>query len=172
TYAELDERTTRLANALLESGLRRGDRIATWMEDGIAYVEVYLAAAKAGLVVAPINARFVASEADYQLEDAEAAALVWTPGLAERVAELAAHPALRMTIVAGPHSGPEPTLEDLVARGSGDALSPPGPEDLFILGYTSGTTGSPKGAMLTHRSVLSIGRQNALSFRLSGHTVF
>jgi fatty-acyl-CoA synthase len=172
TYAELEERTTRLANALLDAGVQRGDRIATWMEDCLEYVEVYLAAAKAGLVIAPINARFVAREADYQLEDAEASALVWTPGLADRVAQLDEQGGLKTTICVGGTSSAEHAFEDLLASGSSAPLSPPHPGDLYILGYTSGTTGRPKGAMLTHRSVLSIGRQNALSFRLSGHTVF
>jgi acyl-CoA synthetase (AMP-forming)/AMP-acid ligase II len=166
TYTQLAERTTRLANALLDSGLvQRGDRIAAWMEDCIEYVELYLAAARAGLVVAPINARYVAPEAAYQLADAQVAALAWTPELDARVAALG-------DAVAGLATIPVADFEELIASGSSAPLSPPSPDDLYILGYTSGTTGRPKGAMLTHRSVLSLGRQNALSFRLSGHVVW
>jgi acyl-CoA synthetase (AMP-forming)/AMP-acid ligase II len=172
TYAELEDRSTRLANALLALGLVRGDRVATWMEDRIEYVEVYLAAAKAGLVVAPINARFVAAEAEYQLQDSGAGVLVWTPGLVERVAELAPRSTPVVTIsVDGSPRAADHAFENLIAEGDAMALSPPAPDDLYILGYTSGTTGRPKGAMLTHRSVLSLGRQNALSFRLSGHSI-
>jgi len=172
TYAELDERTTRLANALLELGLEPGHRVATWMDDCIEYVEAYLAAAKAGLVVAPINARFVAAEAEYQLEDSGATALLWTVGLSEGVAELPARDAPLITVAVGDSSHPgQYPFEELVAAGSATPLQPPDPDALYILGYTSGTTGRPKGAMLTHRGVLALGRQNAHSFRLSGHTV-
>src|SRR4051812_21443671 len=80
SYAALDERTTRLANGLLGQGLDRGDRVAAWMEDTIEYVELYLGAAKAGLVVVPINARFMPDEALHQLTDASARVLVCTPG--------------------------------------------------------------------------------------------
>ena len=60
TYRTLDERTSRLATGLLDAGLAPGDRAATWMTDGFAYVEIYLACAKAGLVVCPINDRHTA----------------------------------------------------------------------------------------------------------------
>jgi acyl-CoA synthetase (AMP-forming)/AMP-acid ligase II len=173
TYAQLEDRTNRLANALLNVGLVRGDRLATWMEDRIEYIELYFAAAKAGLVMAPINARLVAAEADYQLQDSEAAALVWTPGLDDRVSELAAPDAALKTIRVGGSGGvADHGFEELVASGDHLKPAPPDPEDLYILGYTSGTTGRPKGAMLTHRSVLSLGVQNALSYRLSAHVVF
>lgn len=172
TYVELDNRTTRLANALLSAGLRRGDRIAAWMEDRIEYVELYLAAAKAGLVVAPINARFVAPEAAYQLADSEAASLVWTPGLDQRVAELHEQLESLCTIRVDGRGEADLDFEDLISAGSTAPVAPPAPSDLFILGYTSGTTGRPKGAMLTHGAVLSLGRQNAISFRLSGHVVW
>ena len=56
SYAELDDRTDRLANALLAQGLEPGDRVAAWMEDVVEYVELYVAVAKAGLVIVPINA--------------------------------------------------------------------------------------------------------------------
>jgi acyl-CoA synthetase (AMP-forming)/AMP-acid ligase II len=172
TYAQLHERTTRLANALLDAGLQRGDHVAAWMEDRIEYVELYLAAAKAGLVVAPINARFVAPEAAYQLEDARAAAVVWTPGLDERVAALGPVVSSLTTIRVGGRGAAQHAFEDLISTGDSAPLSAPHPDDVFILGYTSGTTGRPKGAMLTHRSILALGRQNALSFRLSGHVVW
>jgi fatty-acyl-CoA synthase len=173
TYAELDARTTRLANALFDAGLMRGDRIAAWMEDGIEYIELYEAAAKAGLVVAPINARFVALEAAYQLEDSEPAALVWSSGLDERIAALDPERLEDLcTIRAGGRGAAKHDFNQLVTAGASTPVAPPHPDELFILGYTSGTTGRPKGAMLSHRAVLSLGRQNAISFRLSGHVIW
>lgn len=173
TYGELHERSTRLANRLLALGLEPGERIALWMEDCIEYVELYLAAAKAGLIVAPINGRFVAAEARYLIENCGAAALAWTPGLTEQVHALGAAALPRLTIGVRGAEGAEHDLEQLVAEGSADSVpAGPEPDDVFIIGYTSGTTGRPKGAMLTHRAVVAVGRLNNVSYRLSANTVF
>ena len=171
SYAELDERTNRLANSLRGLGLNPGDRIATWMADVFGYVEVYVAAAKAGLVVAPINARLAAPEAAYQLDDSGASALVFTEDLTSKLESLP-DGALdgRLVIAAGAaHDRATERLEDLTTQGGAQPLAPPDPEALYILGYTSGTTGRPKGAMLTQASVLAICRLNASSFRLPAH---
>ncbi|MCW2795714.1 AMP-binding protein [Nocardioides sp.] len=168
SYADLDLRTTRLAQALLANGLERGDRVAAWMGDCFEYVEVYLAAAKAGLVVCPVNARSTPAEATYLLQDSSARALVWTPDLDDKVAELDQD--VWGTVVAvsvGPTDVVEVhDYERLLASSSTHDVVAPIPGDLYILGYTSGTTGRPKGAMLTHASCLAIARQNAFSFRM------
>ncbi len=171
TYAELDRRGTRLANGLLGIGLRPGDRLATWVEDRAEYVELYVAAAKAGLRVAPINARFVAAEARHILEDSEATALVWTPGLAAQVEALGVGGTPAITIGIGDAPAAH-ALEDLIAAGAEEAPPPPDPGETFILGYTSGTTGKPKAAMLSHRAVVAAGRGNYVSYRLSADAVF
>lgn len=171
TYDELDRRSTRLANGLLGLGLEPGDRIAPWIEDCLEYVEIYLAAAKAGLIVAPINARFVAAEASFMLEDSGATALLWTPGISERIVDLDPDRVPRWTIGVRGAEGAGAALEDLIAAGDERRPEPPSPDDIAILGYTSGTTGRPKAAMLTHRNVVAVGRQNSVSYRLSAHSV-
>jgi acyl-CoA synthetase (AMP-forming)/AMP-acid ligase II len=167
TYAQLDDRTTRLARGLLDRGLSTGDRVATWMTDGFEYVEVYLACAKAGLVVCPVNERHTASEATYLLQDSGAALLVHAEGLSGKVADLPSSLTDGLQLVSVPAAtdwrglivdGPVSLADVAVA-----------PEDAAIIGYTSGTTGKPKGAILTHRSVLSIARLNATSYRLGGY---
>jgi fatty-acyl-CoA synthase len=167
SYAELDSRTSRLANALLGEGLVPGDRVAAWMEDRVEYVELYLAAAKAGLVMVPINARLLATEAAHPLEDSGARALFWTPGLDGEVAQLeeGLTDGLLLVSFAGTEL-PSQSFEDLLARGTDTPPPPPAPEAIYIIGYTSGTTGRPKGAILTHASVLALARLNALSYRL------
>jgi acyl-CoA synthetase (AMP-forming)/AMP-acid ligase II len=167
TYAQLDARSDRLANALLAKGLAPGDRVAAWMEDCIEYVELYMAVAKAGLVMVPINARLTAAEADYPLADSGARALFWTKGMSACVAELenAEEDMLRVSV--GPAEVPAATtFEELVARGHEGAPTPPSPDSIYIIGYTSGTTGRPKGAILTHASVLALARLNAFTYRL------
>lgn len=168
TYAELDLRTDRIANGLLARGLSPGDRIAAWMDDCLEYLELYLAAAKAGLVVVPVNARFLATEAAHPIEDSGARALIFTPGLAEEVARLKL-PRNLLRVTTG--SADAIPYEEL-GETSGRLVSPPPrPDDLYIIGYTSGTTGRPKGAMLTHRSVLALARMHASAYRLPMYSV-
>jgi acyl-CoA synthetase (AMP-forming)/AMP-acid ligase II len=163
----MESRTNRLANSLLGSGLRHGDRIAAWMTTSPEYVQLYFAAAKAGLVVTPINEMFKEAEASYQLENSRAAALFFSDRTAELAERLVAGRDLRLIasngtqLVAGALG-----FDDLVAKGTDRAPAPPDEDDLFVIGYTSGTTGFPKGAMLTHRSVKNIARMNAISYRL------
>ena len=169
TYAELEDRTTRIANGLLALGLTSGDRIATWMDDCFEYVEVYLAAAKAGLIISPINARLTPVEATYLLNDSDPRIIVWTADLDEKVAELDDRELVdrhRIRI--------EPGGECQLARLIETSSPNPQPLDVdpaspLILAYTSGTTGRPKGAILTHESILALGRINATSYRMTAY---
>lgn len=166
TYAELDERTDRLANALLGLGLSRGDRVGAWLGDCVEYVELYLALAKAGLIMVPVNARVRAAEASHPLVDAGARVLFFDGTIAGDVTELDLD-GVELIAVGGAEAAVEArAFEPFLAAGA--ATSPPGPEpdDVYIIGYTSGTTGKPKGAMLTHRSVMALARLNALSYHL------
>jgi acyl-CoA synthetase (AMP-forming)/AMP-acid ligase II len=171
-YDQLSSASNRLANGLLAAGMSRGDRLAVWMEDGPDYPLVYLAAAKAGIVVVPINALYRPAEAEYQLEDAGARGLVWSAGLAPRVDELGAS-ATDLLLVSSDGSGPAGTraLQTLVADGADFRPAAPAPDDLLVLAYTSGTTGHPKAAMITHRTALAIARLNTISYRLPAFSV-
>ena len=136
TYADLDERSERLAAGLVEAGLGRGDRVATLTGTSAEHVVVFFACAKAGLILMPLNTRLAEPELRFQLDDAEPAVLLHSPEWAERAR------ALEPERSAG--------MEELVL--DQHKLLSPGPEDDdgLLLVYTSGTTGSPKGALLTH----------------------
>jgi fatty-acyl-CoA synthase len=167
TYAELDQRTDRLANALLGIGLAPGDRVGAWMDDCVEYVELYLALAKAGLVMVPVNGRLRAGEAAHPLIDSDAKVLFFSPGIAGDVSELEGlEEGVAMVAVNGAEGPADHDYEALL--GAGAASPPPAPEPgaVYIIGYTSGTTGRPKGAVLTHRSVLALARLNAISYHL------
>jgi fatty-acyl-CoA synthase len=134
TYAELDERSDRLAAGLLEAGLGPGDRVATLTATSPEHVVVFFACAKAGLILMPLNTRLAEPELRYQLEDAEPALLLCSDEHAERGAGL---------------HGRTAGLEELVVQDRRD-LAEPEDDDGLLLVYTSGTTGKPKGALLTH----------------------
>jgi fatty-acyl-CoA synthase len=135
TYADLDERSDRLAAGLLEAGLVPGDRVATLTATSPEHVVVFFACAKAGLILMPLNTRLADPELRYQLEDAEPAVLLCSDDHAEAAARLHGR-------IAG--------LEELALNRH--ELDPPAPrdDDGLLLVYTSGTTGKPKGALLTH----------------------
>ena len=134
TYGELDERSDRLAAGLLEAGLVPGDRVATLTGTSPEHVVVFFACAKAGLILMPLNIRLAPPELAFQLADAEPAVLLCSDEYAETAAALHKRTA---------------GLEELVAQ-SNYLPSGPADDDGLLLVYTSGTTGKPKGALLTH----------------------
>ncbi|KQY56153.1 hypothetical protein ASD11_16965 [Aeromicrobium sp. Root495] len=165
SYAEMDERTTRLANALLGTGLEPGDRVAAWLGTCPQYLELYFAVAKAGLVLVPVNVLFTEHEASFQVEDSGASALFHQASNADQAASLAAAHGLQAHYDVGIWDDADSVFEQLVAAGSTTAPPEPADDALFVLSYTSGTTGRPKGAMVTHRSLKNTARNHAHSYR-------
>jgi fatty-acyl-CoA synthase len=140
TYAELDERSERLAAGLLSSGLRRGDLVATLTENSGEHVVVFFACAKAGLALVPFSWRLAAPELAYQLDDAAPAVFIVGPEHADLADES----------LAGATAPPRRLgFGELEAEGDVvDAVVDD--DDTLLVVYTSGTTGRPKGARLTH----------------------
>ena len=153
SYAEEERRVNSLADALKTLGLQKGDRVAILQWNGRQFLETLLACFKTGVCVVPMNARLHPEEVCYQVRDAEAAAFVYGPEFTEAVASI--RPVLPHTrhFISLLASGPsELDFETLVRdhATSGDQTQPVQADDLAWLFYTSGTTGRPKGAMLTH----------------------
>jgi acyl-CoA synthetase (AMP-forming)/AMP-acid ligase II len=152
TYAETEDRSARLAAVLVSAGVGPGDTVACYLYNGAAYLQAVFAAFKVGAVPVNVNYRYTQAELSALLDDAEAAALVYSGELAGNVAHAAAHVAtLRLLVRAGAPgrgtAGPQaPELEDLLARSAPRAAEPrPGTDQLFM--YTGGTTGLPKGVI-------------------------
>ncbi|MBW1711653.1 MAG: AMP-binding protein [Deltaproteobacteria bacterium] len=161
TYGQVGGRVRRLAQALSGLGLKTGDRISIIAPNGLAFLETYYAAAFLGLIVNPINIRLAAPEMAYILNDAGSRLLLAQTGFTETVMEaLRAAPDVESLIWLGGRGQPVPgreslAYEDLLAAQSGQFEGPPLIDDSqpAHLYYTSGTTGRPKGVILTHRNV-------------------
>lgn len=145
TYAQLYDRTTRLAHALRARGVRRGDRIAYLGPNHPSYLETLFAAGTLGAVFVPLNTRLAGPEIAFQLADSGAKALVYGSSHAGLVAGLPGSTDVRAYVEVGAE------YEEALASASAEPVDEPVvPDDTCIIMYTSGTTGRPKGAMLTH----------------------
>ena len=163
TYAELDVRSDALAHGLAGLGARKGDRVAVFMRNRPELLESMYACFKAGCCMVPLNSRFTPTEVAFHLVDSQAVAVLTDAEGFPVVAD--AHPADAAVVVAGAEGAPALRLaggtgagsgthdhERLLTAGSGrpPAVVDVARDDLAWLFYTSGTTGRPKGAMLTH----------------------
>ena len=161
SYAQVLERSAQLAHALVELGVRPGDRVAVQVDKSPEALLLYLATLRAGGVYLPLNTAYTAAELAYFLEDAAPAIFVCAPA---RLAAL--EPLARRLGVAA--------VDTLGADGAGTLTAlarscpiqftsvPRAPEDLAAILYTSGTTGRSKGAMLTQQNLLSNARTLAM----------
>ncbi|MFE7712652.1 long-chain fatty acid--CoA ligase [Streptomyces sp. NPDC057486] len=144
SYAELHDRTTRLAHALRAAGVRRGDRVAYLGPNHPAFLETCFAAGILGALFVPLNTRLAAPEIAFQLDDCGAKVLIHAPSCADLVAGSGAP----ITVEVGPAYEARLAAVDATPIDEPVSLG-----DTCIIMYTSGTTGRPKGAMLTHGNV-------------------
>jgi acyl-CoA synthetase (AMP-forming)/AMP-acid ligase II len=150
TWSDLAARVERFAAGLSRRGVRAGDRIALLLGNRIEFVLALLAAARLGAIAVPANIREQTPELAYVLNHCGAKVLVHEADLAARLPAAASIPSVALRVAAGAAvAGAEPfaALED---RGAAPAPPAPHEEDVAAIVYTSGTTGRPKGAMLTH----------------------
>ena len=145
TYRELDEKVEAVAANLTQRGFVRGDRLALLLGNCFEFVYAVLGAARAGIIVVPMSIRQRAPETEFILTQCEAAGLVYQTDVAA-FSRARGTPHLRERFVVGDGTACRSALT-APAKFSGIAITE---EDTFALLYTSGTTGRPKGAMLTH----------------------
>lgn len=171
TYGQVVNQVNRLANALSALGVRKGEKVALLFSNVPAYVVGYLACASIGVVLVPVNVKFHGREILYVLESSDAVALLLEEDFLEPFEGMPRLPAqLRDVILCAPDSRlargarlPHPSapwrwhdFDRLIREASPQEPAVPlEPDDPLGIFYTSGTTGTPKGVVLTHRRALA-----------------
>jgi fatty-acyl-CoA synthase len=166
TYGELSERVTRLAHGLRRLGVERGDRVAYIGPNHPALSETLFAAGLLGAIFVPLNTRLAPPELAFILDDAGADVLVWDASLADTVAAFRDEVTVRHHVVVGSNtqagalpetqvgSGTAHEYENLLGEGSDEPLDENVDlDDVCMIQYTSGTSGPPKGVLLTHANI-------------------
>jgi long-chain acyl-CoA synthetase len=150
-YGELDRAARGVATGLGERGLAPGDRVALLIPNVPEFTIAYFGALYAGCTVVPLNVLLTAPEVQYHLEDSGAKLLVAHPLFGAPACEGARQAGVPVLRAEGSGAG---TLAELAAAEPAPALHPTHPTDTAVILYTSGTTGKPKGAELTHANLL------------------
>jgi len=168
TYQQINERVNRLANALKNLGLKKGDKIAFMGGNCHQFVEAYFAVAKAGLVIVPINARLSAEEATYVVNHSDSVALIYHKDVESVVAEMKGYiPHVKHIITTGKAHQDVLSYEDLLSNASdGDPNEKVEPDDMMMIMYTSGATGLPKGVMASQRNIMANTNTMTLELRI------
>lgn len=162
TWSELDGRTNRLANGLAEAGLGAGDRVGILSNNCVEYLEIVIAGYKLGTVLVPLNVRLTPSELSYIIGQSGCRALVADEPLGATAAA-AADATGRELVRIGFGRNFGAALDDLRSADARDPDAPVGPGDIAYICYTSGTTGAPKGAMLSHGNILAMAGNRILA---------
>ncbi|MCX6497860.1 MAG: long-chain fatty acid--CoA ligase [Arthrobacter sp.] len=169
SYAQFADRSLRLANALRDRGVAKGDRVAYLGENHPSFLETLFACGTLGAIFVPLNTRLAPPEIQFQLQDSGAVALIHAQALSDLAARGAAGTAVARLIAVDDSGAGSPVaaangsgqgttavegFEDVVASGADRPIDEPVTlDDGAMILYTSGTTGRPKGALLTHGNI-------------------
>ncbi len=157
TYQELNLRTNQLCHFLLESGIKKGDRVSVLLYNCHQYIEIFFALSKIGAILVPLNWRLAGPELEFIVKDSGSRIIIFDPEFETVIASIRPH----LNLSGGDYLSVGPPCPDWAKDYEKTLLENPvhepnieasvGDEDPHILMYTSGTTGIPKGAILSHR---------------------
>jgi fatty-acyl-CoA synthase len=161
TYLQLNQRANRVGCWLQSLGIEKGDRVAAMLNNCPEFIELYLACSRLGAIFVPINFRSAASELDYFLKNCRPRLFVFGREFTETVSKLDFKNSMPLILLSSVgKSPPPPNFLDYISETAAfqgqkpfltRSLGPADPEEPHVIMYTSGTTGLPKGAVLTHR---------------------
>jgi acyl-CoA synthetase (AMP-forming)/AMP-acid ligase II len=173
TYPQANKRVNRLAHSLLSMGLSKGDKVAVLLENSIEIVELYLATAKTGIIIVPINFRLVSSEVEYIADNSDAKAffvhddfISTVEPIRDNLKKIAPE---KYVIVGQASEGYIPYETFIENAPDNEPDIEVSPDDTWILIYTSGTTGKPKGVVRSHVSHIAFFLINAADFGFNEH---
>jgi fatty-acyl-CoA synthase len=155
TYAELETAVDGVARGLVRSGVRHGDRVAALLANSPEFLIALMACTRIGAIFVPLNTRLAPAEISYILQDSMPEFLVIHEHLLAAIEPIAGGLPVRGVVQVG--GSPRPGLrsfQELAQSGDAPLPLPPNPEEPALMMYTSGTTGRPKGALLTHNNLL------------------
>ena len=155
TYAEFDRAVDNVAAGLAARGFRPGERVALLLGNRAEFAFALFGAIRAGGVVVPLNTREQKPEIAFNVENSGAAVLIFESALADHIPEAANVPTLQHSFCVGEKVAGAEAFDDLLAEAQPIAPVPVEEEATVVILYTSGTTGKPKGAMLTQMSMVT-----------------
>jgi acyl-CoA synthetase (AMP-forming)/AMP-acid ligase II len=168
TYPQANSRVNQLAHSLLALGLSKGDKVAVLLENSIEIVEIFLATAKTGIIIVPINFRLVGAEVEYIVNNSDAGAIIvhdeFTSTVDPIKAKLKNVPPQNYIAVGQAVEGYRSYDALIENAADSEPEFEVAPEDTWILIYTSGTTGKPKGVVRSHQSHIAFYLINAVDF--------
>ncbi len=174
SYRELDALVNAFANALLDLGIRKGQKVCLFMANRAEYLIGWFAITRIGAVVSPINPSYKEREVAYQLSNSEAEAVVVQHGLLPLVEAVRAElPALKyvITVGSGQHTASSPSVSFSHLVCTHPPTLPTGLElaweDVIALPFSSGTTGLPKGVLLSHKNLVCNAYQSVATARIT-----
>jgi fatty-acyl-CoA synthase len=166
TWQQLDRRVDELAAGIHSAGVRPGDVVGILLSNRLEFVETMLAAFRLGATVALLNTRFTPSEMVYPIEDSGTTFVVTEAKLRPILADAENAVATLRVVSVDPELGVD-ALDDLRRPGDAPPARDLDPEEIALLAYTSGTTGVPKGTMLSHRAIVANATSRAVADGLS-----
>lgn len=155
TFQEMNDRVNRFANYLLSQGIKQGDRIALLCKNHEDFVTAFFGSAKIGAISIPVNWRLQVTETSYILQNSGAKVLIYDEAFSDNVQELKKESLVELYICSGNHQ------EDITFDSILESSNTEEPnlvsfnDDCILIMYTSGTTGKPKGAMITHHNLIA-----------------
>ncbi|WP_339212529.1 long-chain-fatty-acid--CoA ligase [Solibacillus sp. FSL W8-0372] len=173
TYKELNDEINRYSNGLIKQGLKKGDKVSLFLKNSHWFVICAYAVMKAGGVIVPINFRLTAKEIHYIVNQSDSIAVITdadqTELIKSAIADVSVNPLIYST---GDAAEGVISLKELDTTQTDDPNVPISADDDAQILYTSGTTGNPKGALLTHGNVISLNSAQTVMMKLNREDVY